>query len=373
MSAARQARRSASLQVREGVELRDCTTLQVGGPARAWVDAGDSSAVVEALEWASARGLPVVVMGGGSNVVVADRRIDALVLRPSSRGLLVRERGGEVHLLASAGLELDRLVEWAVDHGLAGIECLSGIPGSVGAAPVQNVGAYGQELGDVVESVHVVDRRTGMERVLTAPRCGFGYRTSTFKGDQQDALVVVALALTLRRAPPRPARYPELARALERGGGAVSLEAVRTAVLELRRGKSMLLEPIDVNARSVGSFFVNPTLDTTMLDSLRERVASRLGSAARLPEHPGGAGRVKVPAAWLIERAGMPPGWGDGRVGLSAKHTLAIVNRGGATAAEVLAFASLVRERVFDSFGVKLALEPRLVGFEPHEIAHLSS
>jgi UDP-N-acetylmuramate dehydrogenase len=371
MSTAARARRCSSLQIQEGVVLREHTTLGVGGPARAWAEAIDSDLVAEALEWAQVRGLPVEILGGGSNVVVADRGVEALVLRPCARGLLVREHGNTVRARANAGLELDRLVDWAVAHGLAGIECLSGIPGSVGAAPVQNVGAYGQELGEVVESVRVVDPRSGVERLLTAAECGFGYRTSTFKSARQDALVVVSLELRLRRAPPSPPRYPELARALEPTAHAPSLAEVRAAVLALRRRKSMLLDPSDDDTRSVGSFFVNLTLESSALEQLRARVAERLGSTERLPEHRALHDRTKVPAAWLIERAGMAPGWGDGRVGLSTKHTLAIVNRGGATAAEILAFASRVRDRVFEAFGVKLALEPRLVGFEPHELAHL--
>lgn len=354
--------------VAEQVPLAAHTTFEIGGPARYWAEAATPDGVVAALDWADAHGLPVVVLGAGSNVLVADRGLDALVLRVRCTGMLVHEHRGTVRLVAGAGLGWDELVSWSVARGLAGLECLSGIPGEVGAAPVQNIGAYGQEMAERVESVHVIDRQTGRRALVPREACGFGYRSSGFKRSDVPP-IIVAVALRLRPDAGPTVRYPELARALALRGASPSLADARQAVLALRAAKSMLLDPADENRRSAGSFFVNPTLDAEAVARLRERAAAVLGPGEKMPEHPADGGGTKVPAGWLIERAGLAKGSGAGNVGLSSRHALAIVNRGGARASDVVAFASMVRGRVVQRFGVTLEPEVRLLGFATEELA----
>jgi len=375
-----------SLAVREHVQLRDHVTLGVGGAARAWLEVTEVAEVADALGWAQAHGLPLIVIGRGSNVVVADRGLEAAVLRIRATGMQVRDAGAdEVLLHAEAGLEWNALVTRSVELGLSGLECLAGIPGEVGAAPVQNIGAYGQEVSEHIEAVQVVERATGSLLRLGQDHCGFGYRDSMFKGQAEDRYVIVAVELRLKRGRAPVLRYPELIRAVAQSAPPTAaapkqasarpspptLEAVRSAVLGLRRSKSMLLDPSDENHRSVGSFFVNPTLGPAELEAVRERIRARLGATEAAPEHRAAADRVKLPAAWLIERAGLRKGFGEGKVGLSTRHCLAIVNRGGATASDIVAFAALVRARVAECFGVKLCVEPKLLGFEPGELAGL--
>lgn len=355
----------------ERVPLAERTTLGVGGPARFYLEATTDDDVRDALAWARAEGIAVIPLGGGSNVLVADRGVDALVLRVAVRGLDASPDGCDVLVRAGAGEPWDALVARAVSSGWAGIECLSGIPGEVGATPIQNVGAYGQEVADTIAAVHAIEIASGRAVELDRARCAFGYRDSVFKRDDAGRFVVtrVDFRLAARGAP--TVRYAELARHLADRGAASSpsLAEVRAAVLELRRRKSMVLDPRDENARSAGSFFVNPTLDEAAFTSLAERAAS-LGvvrPGERVPAYPAGPGRVKTSAAWLIERAGFAKGAGEGRVGISTRHSLAIVNRGGATAAEIVAFAAAVRRAVLDRFGVALTPEPVFLGFSPEE------
>lgn len=356
-----------SLRFEHDVVLAGRTTLGVGGGARHWLDAPDERTLVEALGWANEHGRGVVVLGGGSNVLVADRGLDALVVRPTMRQLEASTDGQHVVVDVGAGVVWDELVAWAVAHDLAGLECLSGIPGDSGAAPIQNIGAYGQELAGVVDRVRVVDRATGRSEELSGSACGFGYRDSVFKHALRDRCVVVGLRLRFARGAPPTLAYAELQRAFDGEGGEPTLASVRQMVLALRGKKSMLLDPQDENRRSAGSFFVNPTLTAAELNALHALV----DEPDVLPTFPAGGGRTKVPAAWLIEHAGLTKGSGDGPVGISTRHTLAIVNRGGATAADVVRFASAVRRRVLERFGVRLTPEPRLLGFEPDEIADL--
>ena len=356
---------------REQVALSAHTSFEVGGPARFWLELEDPDAVAAALEWADARGVPLMVLGGGSNVLVADRGLGALVLRMRVRGLLVRERGGRTRVRAGAGLGWDELVGWSVEQGLGGIECLSGIPGDVGAVPVQNVGAYGQEVASCIEAVHVVERATGRRRALSAAECAFAYRHSAFKAAARDRYVIVAVELRLQRGAPAHVAYPELARALARARLLSSPAAVRQTVLELRRSKSMVIDPADENHRSAGSFFVNPTLAPAEAETVRDRVRSLLGADATMPEYPAPAGRVKLGAGWLIEHAGIAKGTALGRAAVSTRHCLALVNRGGATAKDIVELGKLVRARVRERFGVALTPEPELLGFEPGELAGL--
>ncbi len=337
--------------------------MGVGGPARFFAEARTPDEVVEGLGFASRRGLDVAVLGGGSNLLVADRGFDGLVLRARIEDLAVDERDDRIHLTAGAGYPWDRLVSIAVERGWAGVECLSGIPGDVGATPIQNVGAYGQDVAETITLVQAIDRTSHDERVFTATDCGFGYRDSVFKRELKDRFVItrVTFALTAGGAP--AIRYAELERALA-NEGAPSLARVRETVIALRRAKSMVLDPADENGKSAGSFFMNPILDDAAL-------AQVLATGKTPPRFDAGPGLTKVPAGWLIENAGFSRGFRDGNVGLSTKHALAITNRGGATAAEIVAFARKIRDGVRDAFGVRLRPEPVFLGFPPDEIDDL--
>ena len=365
------------MALRERVELAPFTTLGVGGPARYLVEAPDEASVVEALEWARGRGISVVLLGGGSNLLIADRGLDALVLRVAIRGLSCDVAGESVVINAGAGESWDALVALTVLRGWAGIECLSGIPGDIGAAPIQNIGAYGQEVSETILRVRAVDRSSGALVEIDGPSCGFGYRDSIFKREAKDRYAITSVTFALRCGGAPAVRYAELARKLAdsaREPVPPSLAAVRDAVLELRRSKSMLLDPSDENGKSAGSFFMNPTLAADIFERVRARIeaAGVLSAGESIPSFPAGEGRVKLSAAWLIERSGLRKGAGTGRVGLSTRHTLAIVNRGGATAAEVIAFAILVRSSVLERFGVELVPEPSLLGFTPEELGPLA-
>jgi UDP-N-acetylmuramate dehydrogenase len=345
----------------------------VGGPARFFLEAEDEPSVIEALAWARSRSLPVVVLGGGSNMLIADRGLEALVLRIGIRGIMALIEGDSVSLTAGAGEPWEPLVDRAVSSSWAGLECLSGIPGDTGAAPIQNVGAYGQEVAETIARVRAVNRASGSIEELDNAACRFGYRDSVFKREAKDRYAIVAVTFTLRRGGAPAVRYAELERRLAQTGGVSSLAAVRDAVLALRRSKSMLLDPADENGRSAGSFFMNPVVPEATFAGIKDRLEEEgaLAPGEVVPSFPAEGGLVKLSAAWLIERAGYRKGARDGEVGLSTRHALAIVNRGGASAAAIVAFASRIKGAVEERFGVRLVPEPALLGFEPGEIADL--
>ncbi len=347
---------------RRDVPLADLTTLGVGGPARFFVDAPDPDAIADALAWAREAALPVLVLGGGSNLLFADAGFDGLVVRVASRGVEPRSRGDRVELTVAAGEPWDALVRRAVAEGWAGIECLVGIPGAVGAAPIQNIGAYGQEVAEVLVAVDTLDRLTGEPRRFTATECAFGYRTSRFKADPQRRHLVTGVVLSLAPGGAPTVRYGQVVDAI--GDGAPDLAKVSETVHALRRSKSMVIDPADPNRRSAGSFFLNPIVPSAEADAVADRVKALGVDPATMPRYPQGDGRDKLSAAWLIDRAGLHKGYGEGPVGLSTRHTLALVNRGGATAADVVAFAAHVRGVVRDRFGVALHPEPVFVGFD---------
>jgi UDP-N-acetylmuramate dehydrogenase len=323
--------------------LADLTTLRLGGPADRLVEARTEAELVEAVRAGAA-----LVLAGGSNVVIADEGVPGTVVLVRTRGI---ERDGE-RLTVAAGEDWDPVVARCVADGLQGFECLSGIPGSAGATPIQNVGAYGQDVSETVEWVRVYDREAGEVRTMAAAECGFDYRMSVFK--HRDRHVVLAVGYRLRESRDSgPLRYAELARRLDLPiGGRAPLADVREAVLALRRGKGMVIDPADPDSVSAGSFFTNPILAP-------ERFAALPGDPPAFPEPDG---RIKTSAAWLIERSGFGRGHGDGRVGISGKHTLALVNRGGATTAELVALARGIAAGVRETFGVELVPEPVLVG-----------
>ncbi len=352
--------------------LAPLTTLGVGGPARWFVEADSEAAVSAAIAWAREQSIPVLVLGGGSNLLVADRGVEALVLRVRIAGITAERRGEAMIVEAGAGERWDDLVARAVAEGWAGIECLSGIPGDVGATPIQNVGAYGQDVAGAIVHVRTIERGSGKIVEMDAAECGFGYRDSVFKREAKGLLVVTRVTFALRPGGAPGVRYAELARQLA-AFESPSLSEVRATVLALRKSKSMLLDREGENGQSAGSFFMNPTLDEAELSAVRARVASSgvLGDGETMPAFPANEGRTKIAAGWLIERAGFGKGAGVGRVGLSTKHALAIVNRGGATAAEIVAFARTVKDGVRARFGVALQAEPVLVGFSAEETAGL--
>jgi UDP-N-acetylmuramate dehydrogenase len=349
----------SELSVAEQVPLAELTTLELGGPAEYLVRAADRTTLIAALRWARARGLPVQVIGGGSNLVVADQGLAGLTVRVETRGVRRQRAGDAVELEVEAGEPWDALVATAVGDDLAGLECLSGIPGFTGATPIQNVGAYGQEVAQTITRVELLDRDSLEVVTRSRDECGFGYRTSAFKRTP-DRFVVLSVSFALREHGPATIRYAELARALP---ATPSLQQARDAVLQLRRSKSMVIDPADENRRSAGSFFLNPVFSPERARAVAARAvaAGQLASEDALPTFAAEGG-VKVPAAWLIERAGFTKGHRVGAVGISSRHALALVHHGGGTSAELLALAKQIRDRVENVFGVRLEPEPVLLG-----------
>jgi UDP-N-acetylmuramate dehydrogenase len=352
--------RAVSPLLERRVPLAAMTTLGLGGPARFFVRARDEDELLAALELGHRENLRVFVLGGGSNLVVSDAGFDGLVVRLESRGLRIGPGSDACVVRVAAGEPWDHVVERTIEAGLGGLECLSGIPGSAGATPIQNVGAYGREISELVCSVRVFDRHAGRIAELHPDSCGFGYRDSALKREP-DRWIVLSLDLLLTRGRPPVIRYPELERALD---GDPTPGDVRRTVLALRRRKSMVIDPGDPNRRSAGSFFTNPIVSTERAQQVVETALDR-GLVLRteeVPRFPVSEASVKLAAGWLIERAGIPKGLRRGRVGVSSKHALALVHHGGGTTSELLALASYVRDRVEQTFGVRLEPEPVLLG-----------
>ncbi|HRC64409.1 MAG: UDP-N-acetylmuramate dehydrogenase [Actinomycetales bacterium] len=346
--------------------LAALTTMRVGGPADRLVTAESIDDIVDAVREVDDADEPLLLLSGGSNLVVADDGFRGTVLRIASRGVRVEslDRCSGATVRVAAGEPWDDLVVRAVTEGWSGIEALSGIPGCVGSTPVQNVGAYGQEVADTIAQVRVWDRDREAVRTLTASECGFAYRDSVFK-HRGARLVVLDVVFQLRLADlSAPVGYADLAAALEVAEGErVPLADAREAVLAQRRRRGMVLDAADHDTWSCGSFFTNPVLSESDYQTLVDRVADRLGPAGPAVPRWSAPGGVKTSAAWLIERAGFGKGFGmPGPAALSTKHTLAVTNRGSATAAEIVALARTVRDGVQDAFGVALVNEPVLVG-----------
>ncbi|WP_228430920.1 UDP-N-acetylmuramate dehydrogenase [Baekduia soli] len=342
------------------MDLSRYTTLHLGGPAERLVTATTEAELLHAVAEADGAGAPLLLLAGGSNLVVADAGVRGTVVRVLTSGV---RRDGDV-LEAAAGESWDALVAASVADGLAGIECLAGIPGSVGATPIQNVGAYGQEVADVITGVRALDRTTGVVVELDPAACAFAYRSSAFKRDP-GRFVVLSVRFALHAGGrSQPIRYAELARALDVGiGDRVDLAAARAAVLGLRRAKGMVLDPGDPDTASAGSFFTNPILTGEAFAALAARAQERLGEGARPPAFPEADGRVKTSAAWLIERAGFRRGHGDpAGIAISSKHVLALTNRGAGTTAALVALAREIAAGVHAAFGVVLVPEPVFAG-----------
>jgi UDP-N-acetylmuramate dehydrogenase len=328
------------------------TTLRLGGPAGTLTVATEPDQAVTTVRKAATEDRPVLVLAGGSNVVIGDAGFAGLVLVLRTRGIQVMETAdGAVALRVAAGEPWDDVVEYAVTHGYSGVECLAGIPGSAGATPIQNVGAYGQEVAQTIAAVHAYDREQDAIRVMSPAECGFAYRTSVFKHSDRYVVLEVDFRLAVS-GESAPIRYAELARSLGvRAGDRVPLRQARDAVRALRAGKGMVLDPDDRDTWSAGSFFTNPVVSVAVWDAL----------SLDAPHWPGDDGTVKIPAAWLIEQAGFPKGFAGDGVAISAKHTLALTNRGTGTTAALLGLARTIRDGVRDRFGIELHPEPVLV------------
>jgi UDP-N-acetylmuramate dehydrogenase len=342
--------------VRLDVPLAELTTLRVGGPARRLIAVSSEPELIDCVRDLDAREEPVLIVGGGSNLLVADAGFDGTVVKIETRGVQADVSGCSGAILSvAAGEDWDALVVRTLEEEYVGLEAMSGIPGLVGATPIQNVGAYGAEVSDSIETVRTYDRKNHEIRTFAAAGCGFSYRSSRFK-IETGRYVILSVTFQLRPGSMSgPIRYPELARALgvEVDGRAPAI-AVREAVLDLRRAKGMVLDGDDPDTWSAGSFFTNPILDV-------EQSAALPADAPRFPQPDG---RVKTSAAWLIERAGFGKGFGDGAARVSTKHSLALTNRGAATAADLLNLARLIRAGVRTRFGLTLVPEPALVGCE---------
>jgi len=345
-----------TLEIQHDVPLAPLTTLQLGGPAKHFVRVQDEVTLIDALGWAADARISVAILGGGSNLIVPDEGYSGLIIHMRIADIEFR-KGGTVH--AAAGVPWETVVEGAVSRQWAGLECLTGIPGSTGATPIQNVGAYGQEVAEVVESVRVLRRDTFELEELGPEDCSFGYRDSLFKREP-DRFIVCAVRFALRPNGRGTIRYAELQRSI---GAGATLGEIRRTVLDLRRRKSMVIDPDDPNRRSAGSFFLNPVVSAERAERVVERALREKLCTTRsdVPCYRVGDGRVKLAAGWLIEKAGIARGTRRGAIGVSSKHALALVHHGGGTTTELLAFATEIRARVSDRFGIDLEREPRLL------------
>jgi UDP-N-acetylmuramate dehydrogenase len=335
--------------------LAQFTTLGVGGPARWFLQATEEEHIAEAAAWTRHRGVRLFVLGGGSNLVVADSGFDGLVMHVAMRGIDVQDGPGQRIYRAAAGEDWDSFVQKTVTENCAGLECLAGIPGTVGGTPVQNVGAYGQEVSSTVERVRVFDLATHEWVELGAWDCRFSYRRSRFNTAHRGRFVVTRVDYRLTPGGPPTLSYPDLKRAFAPDAHPSLVEVAET-VRRIRQAKGMLLVEGDPDCRSAGSFFKNPLIAEEQADQVAEI------SGQEPPRYPAN-GKVKVPAAWLIEQSGFTKGYTLGNAGISTRHTLALINRGGAMSREILALAERIRAAVRERFGISLEMEPVLVGF----------
>ncbi|QSR84592.1 UDP-N-acetylmuramate dehydrogenase [Methylacidimicrobium sp. B4] len=349
------------MQIQENVPLAPLTTLGVGGNARYLVEVRSEPEAREALSLASERNLPLFILGGGSNVVIGDRGFAGLVLKMSIRGLEEEWEKGDRLFWVGAGEPWDPFVARTVAEGFAGLVLLSGIPGTVGGTPIQNVGAYGAEVATSIRAVRAIDRRDGCIVEIPAAACSFGYRRSIFNTEKNGRYLLLAVCYSLSKEENPELGYPDLRSFFSRRGGPPSLPEIREEVLRIRRAKAMVVLADEEDSRSAGSFFKNPVLEPAAWVELQRR-AEKLGLVP--PSYPADDGQRKVPAAWLLENSGFPKGLHRGSVGISRRHALAIVNRGGATAGEIVAFMEEIKRTVEATFAIRLQPEPVFVGFD---------
>jgi UDP-N-acetylmuramate dehydrogenase len=350
------------MTIQENIPLAPLTTLQVGGAARYFAELKREDEVRETVQFAKSRDLPTFVLGGGSNLVVADSGWPGLVLRMAIGGITASNAndGKAVLFSVGAGVNWDDFVAQAVAQNCAGVECLSGIPGSVGGTPVQNVGAYGQEVADTIESVRALDLKEDRTVVLPRPACGFRYRSSIFNTTERGRYIILRVNYRLKRGSAPSLKYADLQKHFADRKAPPSLAELRDAVREIRRSKGMLIVPGDDDCRSAGSFFKNPVLNEAQFKALAERASSK---ALEIPSYPALDAQHKVSAAWLVEHSGFSKGYAAGAAGISRKHALALINRRGAKANDIVALKDEIQQRVQEAWEIVLEPEPVFVGF----------
>jgi len=353
--------------IQQNVPLAPLTTIGIGGMARYLMRAETVDDLRSALAWAAEQQAPVFILGGGSNVLVADQGWPGLVIQMALPGIEFEQTADAVRVISGAGVNWDDLVAETVKRGLQGIECLSGIPGTVGASPIQNIGAYGQEVAETIAWVEALERTTGELHRFAGSDCGFAYRWSRFKGEDAGRFIVTRVAFDLRPGETPSLRYGDLTRHFAAEGVSdPTLQQVRDAVIAVRRSKGMVVAPDLPDSRSCGSFFMNPIVPLATAEHVRQVALAQglMQADDRMPEFPAGEGLAKLSAAWLMERAGLRRGEAHGNVGLSSRHVLALINRGGGSSAEIQALVKQVQDTVSGRFGVDLHPEPVFVGFE---------
>lgn len=350
-----------NLNLQTDVSLADLTTLKIGGRARFFAAAESEEQIVKAVDFAAKNDLKVFVLGGGSNVLVADRGFDGLVLQIALKGVSISFETNQIaRVRAGAGEDWEAFCGFCVENNLQGVECLSGIPGCVGGTPVQNVGAYGQEVSETIVSVSCFDRQHRRLIELSNLECRFAYRTSIFNTIEKNRYIVTAVTYALRRNGEPKIVYRDLQNYF--AGQTPTLPEARRAVLEIRRAKSMVIDKNDPNSVSAGSFFKNPIVSKKEFEIIKENACSN--GFENVPFYQTDAENVKIPAAWLIEKSGIEKGFAFGRVGISANHSLAIINRGGASAGDVISLKNFIQTKVKESFNIELKPEPVFVGFD---------
>jgi UDP-N-acetylmuramate dehydrogenase len=350
---------STTMEIQENIALAPLTTLGVGGSARYFVRAGSAEDVTAAVSFAQEKNLPLFVLGGGSNVLISDNGWPGLVLQIGITGIDHTHERQTIRLIVGAGEDWDSFVGFCVTRHLAGLECLSGIPGSVGATPVQNVGAYGQEVSQIIASVLVFDLISKEVREMDAADCEFGYRSSIFNARERGRYIILRVTYEVRAGGAPSLRYADLQKYFTGRNEAPTLADVRKAVLEIRASKGMLITPGDPDSRSAGSFFKNPVLTIAQFDELSQRAQQR---NLRVPSYPALSQQKKVSAAWLVENSGFAKGYVKGQAAISRKHALALVNRGNASATEIIALRDEIQQRVEQQWCIKLDPEPVVVG-----------
>jgi UDP-N-acetylmuramate dehydrogenase len=348
------------MEIRENIALAPLTTLRVGGNGRYFARAGSTEDVETAVSFAESKNLPLFVLGGGSNVLVSGNGWPGLVLQIGISGIDHTHEHETIRLIVGAGEDWDSFVAFCATRNLAGIECLSGVPGSVGATPVQNVGAYGQEVSQTIASVLVFDLSKNEVREMDSADCEFAYRSSIFNARERGRYIILRVTFELRHGGSPNLSYADLQKYFAGRTTAPTLAEVRKAVLEIRASKGMLITPGDPDSRSAGSFFKNPVLTAAQFDDLLQRAQER---NLQVPSYPALSQQKKISAAWLVENSGFKKGYVKGRAGISSKHALALINRGDATAAEITALRDEIQQKVEQQWGIKLEPEPVLVGF----------
>lgn len=346
--------------LQENVPLGPRTTLGVGGPSRWFAEIRSEEELPEAVDWASSRRIPLFVLGRGSNLVVSDEGFEGLTLHIALRGTEQRNEGRCVVFEAAAGEEWDQLVVRTVEANCSGMECLSGIPGTVGGTPVQNVGAYGQDVSETIVSVRAFVIASGTFREFSNSECRFSYRRSLFNSSDAGKFIITRVRFAVTPNGEPKIEYADLKRYFEGRTNSPSLQEAREAVRAIRHQKAMLIVEGDEDSCSAGSFFKNPIVDHTTYERLVEQVRA---TGLKLPSYPAENSRVKIAAAWLVEHSGFSKGFNLGPVAISRRHALAIVNRGGAKARDVIALKNLIQERVREAFDIELNPEPVFVGF----------